>query len=412
MYLKIIRESIQTVGFVYTIHKIISHVVNLLLEPWYRTKPLEKNTILFSSYPDYSDNARALYDYMISKGLEQKYELIWVANNKIGYSMMKNREMECVPQHAIFPHNGRHRFYYYGRRAEWYFHTHGHPFFDGGYPDQHLISLWHGGMSFKKGKGITTVEGQIKKKDEYILTSGSGEITEQFALAFHHCPRETLLPLGSPRNDLLFKEKAIPEFDSIAEKKILWMPTFRQSASEYISSASLDSETGFPILYTPEMVNELNEFLEEKKIHLCIKLHPLQLRDKIMDVDLSNIHLMTNDDLENMNVQLYEIINHFDALLTDYSSVSFDYLYLDRPIGYTLDDLEEYRNTRGFPMENPLDYMPGHHIYTYDDLVRFIADISTEKDEYASERDRVRKEVGMPEGGKCCQQLLEFLGII
>ena len=190
------------------------------------------------------------------------------------------------------------------------------------------------------------------------------------------------------------------------------MPTFRQSASEYISSASLDSETGFPILYTPEMVNELNEFLEEKKIHLCIKLHPLQLRDKIMDVDLSNIHLMTNDDLENMNVQLYEIINHFDALLTDYSSVSFDYLYLDRPIGYTLDDLEEYRNTRGFPMENPLDYMPGHHIYTYDDLVRFIADISTEKDEYASERDRVRKEVGMPEGGKCCQQLLEFLGII
>ena len=63
-------------------------------------------------------------------------------------------------------------------------------------------------------------------------------------------------------------------------------------------------------------------------------------------------------------------------------------------------------------MENPLDYMPGRHIYTYDDFIRFVQDVADGKDEYASERDRVRKEVGMPEGGNCCQQLLEFLGII
>ena len=130
-----------------------------------------------------------------------------------------------------------------------------------------------------------------------------------------------------------------------------------------------------------------------------------------MKVDLSHIHLMTNDDLEDMDVQLYEIINHFDALLTDYSSVSFDYLCLDRPIGYTLDDFEEYRKLRGFPMDNPLDYMPGHHIYTYDDLTQFIVGIADGKDEYAAERERVRKDVGMPEWGNCCQKLLEFLGI-
>ena len=326
--------------------------------------------------------------------------------------MMKSKGIKCIPRHAIFPRGGLHRFYYYGRRAKWYFHTHGHPFLNGGYPDQHLISLWHGGMGFKKGKGITAVEGVINKKDEYILTSGTGGITEQVAIAFHHCPSEILLPLGQPRNDLLFKEKAIPEFDSIHEKKILWMPTFRQSASEYIASTTLNSETGLPILSTPEMVNGLNNFLKQEKIHLFIKLHPLQVRDKIMEVNLSQIHLMTNEDLENMDVQLYEIFNHFDALLTDYSSVSFDYLYLDRPIGYTLDDFEEYGRSRGFPMDNPLDYMPGHHIYTYDNLLKFIVDVVDMNDDYASERERVRRDVGMPEGGKCCQQLLEFLEIV
>lgn len=412
MYFQIIKESIQTGGIIYAAHKIASHAVNLLLEPWYKTRPLEQNTILFSSFPDYSDNARVLYEYMVSAGLDQKYKLIWVANNKKGISEMKKRGIKCIPRHAIFPHNGMHRFYYYGRRAKWYFHTHGHPFLDGGYPDQHLISLWHGGMGFKKGKGITAVEGVINKKDEYILTSGTGEITKQSAISFHYCHRNTLLPLGSPRNDLLFKEKTITEFDSIAEKKILWMPTFRESASEYISSASLDSETGFPILYTPEIVVDLNQFLVQKKIHLFIKLHPLQVRDKIMKVDMSHIHLITNDDLEDMNVQLYEIFNHFDALLTDYSSVSFDYLYLDRPIGYTLDDFEEYGKLRGFTMDNPLDYMPGHHIYTYNDFIQFIVDIAKERDDYSSERERVRKKVGMPKGGECCKQLLEFLGIV
>ena len=87
----------------------------------------------------------------------------------------------------------------------------------------HIIkeSIQTGGMGFKKGKGITIVEGKVKKKDEYIFTLGTGAITEQVALAFHHCPREIPLPLGQPRNDLLFREKAIPAFDSIKDKKIL-----------------------------------------------------------------------------------------------------------------------------------------------------------------------------------------------
>lgn len=411
-YVKAFKEAIKKGGCGYASIKALSYILNIILDGIYISKPVLENLIVFTSMPDYSDNARVVYDYLINTGLGNKYKIIWGIDDYNTYNVLKKSGLNCVYRHSVFPRDGMHRFHYYGRRAKYYFHTHGHYFSDGARENQVIINLWHGGMCFKMPKGLSFDKSGKKDLSSYTLTSGNGEITEQVATIFHQCSKESLLHIGLPRNDLLFKWSSILTIDSITEKKILWMPTFRHATSEYISDVTLTSETGLPIIYTPEIVTELNDFLKLKKTHVFIKLHPLQVRDKVMKMDLSHIHLMTNDDLEKMKVQLYEIFNHFDALLTDYSSVSFDYLYLDRPIGYTLDDFEEYGTSRGFPMDNPLDYMPGHHIYTYDNLVRFITDIADGKDEYVSERERVRKEVGMPEGGECCQKLLEFLEII
>ena len=52
---------------------------------------------------------------------------------------------------------------------------------------------------------------------------------------------------------------------------------------------------------------------------------------------------MDDTDLEQADVQLYETLSFVDALITDYSSVAIDYLLMDRPIAFTLDDYEKYR---------------------------------------------------------------------
>ena len=173
----------------------------------------------------------------------------------------------------------------------------------------------------------------------------------------------------------------------------------------------MKSETGFPILYTIEKLQEFNNFLESIGVVLFIKLHPLQDMTQISASELTNIKVMTNDTLESQDVQLYEILNHFSALITDYSSVSFDYLCLNRPIGYTLDDYEEYKESRGFAMDNPLDYMPGKHIYTYDDLLDFVRDVSCGVDKYQEKRKDVCNSVGLVDKGECCKKLLDYLGI-
>ncbi len=51
---------------------------------------------------------------------------------------------------------------------------------------------------------------------------------------------------------------------------------------------------------------------------------------------------------EKEGLQLYEFIHCADALVSDYSSVAIDYLLLDRPLGFTLDDYKEYTQSRGW----------------------------------------------------------------
>ncbi len=56
-----------------------------------------------------------------------------------------------------------------------------------------------------------------------------------------------------------------------------------------------------------------------------------------------NLHILEDNYLRDKRLDLYEVVNAADLLITDYSSIYFDYLLLDRPIIFTPLDLEEYR---------------------------------------------------------------------
>ena len=407
--LTIIINSCNHIGIIKTFHKVIDHILNCLLDQRYSSHNIQDNLILFMSDPDFSDNSRVLFDYMVEQGLNTKYQLVWVVTNHTSYSILKEKNISCVLRYSIFPAKNGKRFLNYARTARWIFHTHGFSNYDGRRKGQTIINLRHGGMGFKQVKNILAWTG---RENDFNIISGISEITISSALIFHNCCREQLLPLGCMRNDLLFKHKKIDFLDSTSDKKILWMPTYRESEDSSISNNTLiQSKTGFPILYTPEMMIKFNEHLKLRNIQVFRTVHVLQKMDALSLPDLSNIHLLTNSDLDDKDIQMYEIFNHFDAMISDYSSASFDYLYLDRPLGYTLDDFDAYSNSRGFIMDNPIDYMPGHHMYTYSDLIKFIDDIAMNNDQYASERKRVKELVGLVEGGTSCQKLVEYFGI-
>ena len=97
-------------------------------------------------------------------------------------------------------------------------------------------------------------------------------------------------------------------------------------------------------------------------------------------------------------------------MVSDYSSVAIDYLLLDRPLGFTLDDYKEYTQSRGWVFEDPLEYMPGEHIYDVKQFEQFLLDVKDGRDEYAAKRKAVREKTH----NVCdnyCQRVLDYFHI-
>ena len=165
------------------------------------------------------------------------------------------------------------------------------------------------------------------------------------------------------------------------------MPTFRQS--QYTKDSDIINPFVIQGIDSEEKLWKFNDFLKKNNIKLLIKIHHLQLTDFIKDSKLSNIIYLQDKDLNEKNVQLYNFVGECDVLLTDYSSIYFDYLLLDRPIGFLIADIDDYKKNRGFIVDNPEDYMPGEKIRNLNELYMFFEDILNGKDKYKDERKKI-----------------------
>ena len=126
---------------------------------------------------------------------------------------------------------------------------------------------------------------------------------------------------------------------------------------------------------------------------MFIKPHILQhneLRDLIIGIDCANIRIINEQDLINLNIPVYGFVSCMDALITDYSSVCFDFLLTGKQIGFAIDDYCEYSNSVGYAFENPMDYMPGKVMMNVNDLFEFIDDVINDNDKYKAERENVK----------------------
>ena len=167
------------------------------------------------------------------------------------------------------------------------------------------------------------------------------------------------------------------------------MPTFRNS--KFGMNYPENKISNFPLLSSQDDWDNIETFCKEKNIVLLVKLHIQQKEYKIDFSLFQNVKRISNEDFEKNEVQLYEFLALTDGLISDYSSVAVDYLLLDKPIGFALDDYEAYKECRGFVFENPLEYMPGHHMYSINDLKNFLSDIGSGQDIYKAQREKVKK---------------------
>ena len=228
-----------------------------------------------------------------------------------------------------------------------------------------------------------------------------------------HCNENQIINLGFPRNDDLFsKEKNIKNLfkNKSFEKVILWLPTYRQRTNKDSNLSMKDSfQLGLPIIYDVETLKSLNELLKEFNILLVLKPHPAQDLSLIKAEQLSNFVILTNNDLDKENINLYEFLGQTDGLITDYSSVYYDYLLTDKPIAITTDDLEEYSKVFEFVYDNIFDVIKGEYINNFNEFKTFLQNISTGNDISKNDREKIKKTLHKYNDGNSSKRIYEFL---
>ena len=120
---------------------------------------------------------------------------------------------------------------------------------------------------------------------------------------------------------------------------------------------------------------------------------------------------MHDSDVSRMGLQLYQMVSATDCLITDYSSIGNDYILLNRPIIYTLDDYEEYKKSRGFSIDDPAKFFPGHHVIDMKELLYAIEDVTRGEDRYAEDRRRILPIMHKYLDGNSSRRIAEHIGL-
>ncbi len=359
--------------------------------------PIWKETLFFESEGDFCDNSWALYQYLKQN---RCYRYIWIVSDVKKFKNTKDTKFVSFKQ-TPFSVNSAYA------RSKYIFYTHCMLRSYIKRKGQYVVDLEHG-CGFKAGKyssgnycDIALVTGNFAKKAFSIYLG---------------CDENKVKPLGYPRNDILVNNIGDGINNPLSgaykyKKLILWMPTFRDSSNKNLSEEMMNYETGLPLITNDKDLDCLNTFLSEHNSLFMIKVHHLQADKPTFHKKYSNIQIVTDTLIASKGLQLYQVIGYTDALLTDYSSISIDYILLNKPMAYILDDYEIYNECRGFKFDNVKDLMPGHHIYTISDLFKFICDIENGNDKFKNERNRLVPVFHDVKRGQNCESLINYLGI-
>ncbi|MCI9422346.1 MAG: hypothetical protein HFG81_06470 [Dorea sp.] len=362
-----------------------------------------KNIVVFESKIDYTDNCRALSEYL-EKQLPGKYQIVWIMKEPGKQRRRLNKKTILISRNQLSTIEII-RLNYYISRAKYIFFT--HPgWLCSWKPEQKVINLGHGNP-LKNAESLGHVADCVLASGENGIQYRKKEYREDIRVEV----------LGPPRNDWLFAVdtgvlQAYTDSKKY-QKVILCLPTYKQYAMDAgtLKKTKYDSkeinEYCLNTIHSEAELRDLNEYLKEKNILLLCKNHYLQKTSKKRN--LSHIKYIDNNLLQKNGHDIYQLMAASDALITDFSSIYMDFLLLDRPVGFFCNSIADY--TRGFTMEHPEKYMPGMKIHDNNELKEFIADLAIHTDYYKKEREEARNLIFKYQDNQNCRRCAEYFGM-
>lgn len=397
------RRSIALVSRRYTIHRmkiILRHrreMVKFCYFHLFLKQSMKENWVFCESFfgKSYSDSPKYIYEYL-SVHDPGKYRFIWVIDRKSVQLPYPHTRVKRFSLRYCY-YLARCKYYVFnGRQPEWAVKRSGNVF----------LQTWHGtplkrlvfdqeDVSSATARYKLQVYHQSRAWDYLIAPNRySAEI---FRRCFLY--QKEMLETGYPRNDILHamdrKELSLRIKERIGipvdKKTLLYAPTWRDD--EYYSKGRYKFSLQLDLRQMKERLGKEYVLLLRTHYFIADRLDVRGLEDFAFNVS-------SYDDI----AELYLIS---DVLITDYSSVFFDYANLKRPMLFFMYDLLKYRDIlRGFYI-NIEEELPGPILSTSEEVVEAIERLDKLRLEYRDKYERFYEKYCGWEDGNSTQRVVE-----
>jgi CDP-glycerol glycerophosphotransferase len=223
-------------------------------------------------------------------------------------------------------------------------------------PEQMYINIWHGTPLKCLGKamevdGFGNVQKNFMASNVLVVSNEytKERIVEDYNL--NNIANTKVVVAPSPRNSVLFDEQKRQEVRNKVgisnEKTYFYMPTYR--------------DVGTSVAFIEEVLESFEEKLDDDE-RLYIKLHPFDAEKLTVKLDdFKKVFLFPE------NIETYEFLTAVDVLITDYSSIMYDFLCTGKKIVLFTYDKEEYYLNRG--LYEDIDDYPFKQVKTINELI-------------------------------------------
>ena len=362
----------------------------------YNKKDVKDNQIIFISFGGkyYSDSPKYIYEYLY-ENYSDKFEFVWVINDKTTHIPGNPKKVERFSR-QYFKEMARSKYWVTnGRHSDRLDKK----------DSQVIVSTWHGTPLKRLGLDIGDIytknpkikESYIKNGLEWDYLISPNRYTSDILKSSFAYPRD-ILESGYPRNDILYNanEDRISEIRKNlnledGKKTILYAPTWRDD--EFYDSGSIKFNLKLDLKMLEEALGDEYCVLVRTHYFIADKLDLSEFGNFAIDVS-------RYDDI----AELYLIS---DILITDYSSVFFDYANLKRPILFYTYDLDKYEHQlRGFYIDIRKD-VPGPLLFTTQEVIDSIKNIGTLKEEYKETYDEFYEKFCNIDDGNASRRIVE-----
>lgn len=344
---------------------------------------------------NYTDNTRFMYEYILK--CHQDIACAWITKNEEVYNMLSKRGDNVVRVGTL-------RWLNTILRASVAFETEGNADIGGYRPSRcKIVQLWHGygGKNCKWYKKNSFIMDRLKKIVFDNRETSFWMVPSEYAIDSvkrnFFVPQKQCFLTGSPRNDYIKNPQIGDILTSIKEshpncnKIIAYLPTHRNFGNDGKGKIS------------KEQFSAINDYCVDRGYVFFFKPHFHEMKYYHgMDSLYKNI-IIADANVKPEYSDLYAYLGHFDLLVSDYSSVIYDFLCTEKPVVLFPYDIEEYKMTDGIPdayLRDPC----GPLCYTWQDVFYNI-DYIFREDQWQEARERNRKLIHLYNDGKNCERI-------